>query len=1101
MIQTASFLFRKINKKHTLGRLTNRFIHYSKETTNTSKILTPGCLQFIEDIYNSNSSSYDEVIKLRKLNNKKKNFTFRHDTADIRESDWKASKLPDDLQNRNVEITGPGNSKKMIINAFNSGADGYMLDLEDSMTPSWYNVINGHHNIKEAVRRKLVDYKYDENNNLIKTYKINGGKLPTFFTRIRGLHMLEENVTVNNKPIPATIFDMATFMYHNAEYLIENYKGPYLYIPKLESYEDAKFINKLLVDIQNKLSIPIGMTKVTCLIETYPAIYQTEEIIYALKDHIVGLNCGRWDYLFSMIKSLPKNHIMPYRDELSMDKQFLENYVHQIVDSCHKRGILAIGGMSAFIPTGNVEENKNILEKIKKDKITEIERGCDGAWVAHPDLVKPIKQLFVDKLDGNNNLIHVQPKVNKKFNDTPKQSEFIILETDLRTNINISLQYISAWLNGNGAVALNGMMEDLATSEISVFQIKQWLNNREEILNDKNNLILDEETFETILEEEYNKFILSNQVPYANRNYELAKKILKEYVLSKDHEFLPDVANKYLNINNGFKGIRWDKDTYDKISGSRGYVSGLELTKIRGDYLNKFLYEDNNAAYKFLGTSNGVSAVNVVAGGRGIVGPYAGGWQHNAMKNRLNMCLPDTLHVSPEESANCAIEINNHLHRADAVQHILKTENPDMKTVNYYDMALLCDLEQGWCTPEKVRIGVLLAIQNGINVIHIEDQGEKKRCGHLGDKELNNYDDYALIMRSANLAAQELLGPEQADKQWVKFVARTDALSAKRIHYSSKLKDPNNPEFKFIDWEKGPTPDGKYLYLKQGINPKTGNPWGLDLSIYRGARIIDEGLASHIWMETPDADLHVAKKYLDGVNEILLPKGKKAQSLYNHSPSFDWDVKFFADAEKLTEKIISWSSKNHVQTEWKELKMNIDLTKDALKLFLQEEGDLLQGDHLFTESELTEMNDLLKNYYILIENLNKSNEEIVNDKNKEVKNKITEIIVERRLKNFGEQLSTLGCNMHLITLPEFHVTSHNMHILSKDFSKDGINAFVKNVQRPERIYSENDHTYTYYKHQTATGTGVEAAFNLAVGSYDVNTLSDSTEQDDLKKRS
>ena len=1101
MIHSASFLFRKINKKHTLGRLTNRFIHYSKETTNTSKILTPGCLQFIEDIYNSNSSKYDEVIQLRKLNNEKKNFTFRDDTVDIRESDWRASKLPHNLQNRNVEITGPGNSKKMIINAFNSRADGYMLDLEDSMTPSWYNVINGHHNIKEAVRRKLVDYKYDEDNNLIKTYKINGGKLPTFFTRIRGLHMLEDNVTVDDKPIPATIFDMATFMYHNAEYLIKNNKGPYLYIPKLESYEDAKFINKLLTDIQNKLSIPIGMTKVTCLIETYPAIYQTEEIIYALKDHIVGLNCGRWDYLFSMIKSLPKNHIMPYRDELSMDKQFLENYVHQIVNSCHKRGILAIGGMSAFIPTGNVEENKKILEKIKKDKITEIERGCDGAWVAHPGLVDPIKQLFVDKLDGNNNLIHVQPKVNKKFNDTPKQSEFIILESDLRTNINISLQYISAWLSGNGAVALNGMMEDLATSEISVFQIKQWLNNREEILNDKNNLILDEETFETILEEEYNKFILSNQVSYANRNYELAKKILKEYVLSKDHGFLPDVANKYLNINNGFKGIRWNKDTYDKISGSRGYVSGLELTKIRGDYLNKFLYEDNNAAYKFLGTSNGVSAVNVVAGGRGIVGPYAGGWQHNAMKNRLNMCLPDTLHVSPEESANCAIEINNHLHRADAVQHILKTENPDMKTVDYYDMALLCDLEQGWCTPEKIRIGVLMAIQNGINVIHIEDQGEKKRCGHLGDKELNSYDDYALIMRSANLAAQELLGPEQADKQWVRFVARTDALSAKRIHYSSKLKNPDNPEFKFIDWEKGPTPDGKYLYLKQGINPITGNPWGLDLSIYRGARIIDEGLASHIWMETPDADLHVAKKYLDGVNEILLPKGKKAQSLYNHSPSFDWDVKFFADAEKLTEKIITWSSNNHVQTEWKELKMNIDLTKDALKLFLQEKGDLLQGDHLFTDSELTEMNDLLKNYYILVENLNKSNEEIVNDKNKEIKNKITEIIVERRLKNFGEQLSTLGCNMHLITLPEFHVTAHNMHILSKDFSKDGINAFVKNVQRPERIYSENDHTYTYYKHQTATGTGVEAAFNLAVGSYDVNTLSDSTEQDDLKKRS
>ena len=1073
-------------RKH-LANIKTRNISYLKETSNSNKILTPGCLSFIEKMYEHSIDDYNDVVELRKINNQKKNYCFREDTKEIRENKWKISNIPVNLLNRNVEITGPGNSKRMVINAFNSNADGYMLDLEDSMTPSWYNVINGHLNIKQAVRNELVDYKYNDNKDLIKKYEIKNTKIPTFFTRVRGLHMLEENVLINNKPVPATIFDIATFMYHNAKYLIENKKGPYLYIPKLESYEDAKFINKLLNHVQTNLEIPIGTTKVTCLIETYPAIYQTEEIIYALKDHIVGLNCGRWDYLFSMIKSLPRNQIMPFKDELTMDKSFLENYVNHIVNSCHKRGILAIGGMSAFIPTNDENKNKKILEKILDDKLLEIERGCDGAWVAHPGLINPIKELFIEKLNGNNNQISfIHDEYNPTFNNTPKNTDFMILESDLRKNINTCLQYISAWLNGDGAVALNGMMEDLATSEISVFQIKQWLINREEILNDKEifDFIFDEESFNRILDDEFKKFICDNQVPYANRNYELAKNILHEYVVSREHKFLPDVANKYLNINNGFKGIKWDKNTYDKISGSRGYVSGLELTKIRGEYLNKFLYEDNNSAYKFLGTSNGVSAVNVVAGGKGIVGPYAGGWQHNAMKNRLNMCLPDTLHVSPEESANCALEINNHLHRADAVQHIQKINNPDMKTVDYYDMALLCDLEQGWCTPEKVRIGVLLAIQNGINVIHIEDQGEKKRCGHLGDKELNNYDDYAIIMRAANLAAQELLGPEQAEKQWVRFVARTDALSAKRIHYSSKLKNPSNPEFKFIDWEKGPTPDGKYLYLKQGINPETGNSWGLDLSIYRGARIIDEGLASHIWMETPDADLHVAKKYLDGVNKILLPKGKKAQSLYNHSPSFDWDVKFFAEAEKLTEKILNWYNKNNIGNDKRE-KFNIDVSNETLKIYLQDNGDLLQGDHLFTKDELSEISNLLK------ENI---------DNNNKAKDKITEVIVERRLKNFGEQLSTLGCNMHLITLPEFHVTAYNMHTLSKDFSKDGINAFVKNVQRPERIYSENDFSYTFYKHQTATGTGVEAEFNKAVGSHDVNTLSDSTEQDDLKKR-
>ena len=430
---------------------------------------------------------------------------------------------------------------------------------------------------------------------------------------------------------------------------------------------------------------------------------------------------------------------------------------------------------------------------------------------------------------------------------------------------------------------------------------------------------------------------------YANKHFYDAKDILKEYIVG-DYKFLPDVGTKYLNMENNFKSITWDKDTYHRISGSKGYLSGIELTKHRGNYLNKFLYEDKNPSYKFLGTSNGVSAVNVVAGGSGKVGPYAGGWQTNAMKNRLGMLLPDTLHVSPEEAANCAEEINNHLHRADAVQHIQKLDNPEMRTNNYYDLALLADMEQGWNTPEKTRISVIKAIQNGINVIHIEDQGEKKRCGHLGDKELNIYDDYALILRSANLAAQELLGLEQAEKHWVRFVARTDAYSAKRIVNSNKLYDESNPEHKFVDWEKGPTPDGKYLYLKQGINPETGRRWGLDLSIERCARVVDDGLASHVWMETPDADLHVAKDFLINVNKILAKKGKKAYGLYNHSPSFDWDVKFFAEADDLSTKIINQFCKS-----------DTELTLDNLKKFILDNGDHIKGDHLFTNENLKKL--------------------------------------------------------------------------------------------------------------------------------------------------
>ena len=1065
---------------NTKSKIFSVKIHTLKSCSTQKHILNTGCLNFVDDIYHKNIQKYNECMKIRNNMNTSKNYGFRDDTKHIRDAEWTIDELPQNLRKRHVEITGPGNNKRMIINAFNSGADGYMLDLEDSMTPSWYNIINAQHNIKKAVREELRDVKKNENGEVIKKYKINTDNQPTFFVRTRGLHMMEENVIINNKPIPATFFDMATFMYHNAQYLLDNNKGPYLYIPKLELYEEAELINNLLVDIQNGLNIPIGSTKVTCLIETYPAIYQTEEIIYALKDHIAALNCGRWDYLFGMIKSLGEEINFPYRDELDMDKPFLKAYVKQIVQSCHKRNINAIGGMSAFIPTGDKEKDKEVIEKISQDKINEIERGCDGAWVAHPGLVKPIKKLFSEKISDNQ--IHYIPEgeiTQEMLLETPNIN--ILQEPDLRKNINVCLQYISAWLSGNGAVALNGLMEDLATSEISVFQLKQWYNNKQTIFTSYKDLAskLDKQLLDIVIDSEFKKMQLNNQVAYADRYYEMSKRILKEYIYG-DFKFLPDVANKYLNIDNGFKSIKWDDATYERVSGSKGYLSGIELTKLRGEYLNKFLYEDNNSAYKFLGTSNGVSAVNVVAGGKGNVGPYAGGWQHNAMGNRLDMCLPDTLHVSPEESANCAKQINNHLHRADSVQHILKLNDPDLKTVDYYKMAMLCDLEQGWCTPEKTRIATLLAIQNGINVIHIEDQGEKKRCGHLGDKELNTYDDYALIMRSANLAAQELLGPEQAEKKWVRFVARTDALSAKRMHYSAKLLDENHPEHKFIDWDKGPTPDGKYLYLKQGMNEDTGNSWGLDLSIYRGARVIDEGLATHVWMETPDADLHVAKAHIDGINDILLPKGKRAQSLYNHSPSFDWDIKFYIEAEELTDKLIKDNSVSLLEN-------------DSVKQSIIKNGDIVKGDHLFPDNEINIIGELLKNIEIN-EFENNSDEKEIN------KGKLNNIIVERRLKNFGKQLSTFGCNLHLITLPEFHVTAYNMNILSNKFSDEGINAFVKGTQRPERIYSEKNHTYSYYKHQTATGTGVEAAFNEAVGSYDVNTLSDSTEQDDLKKR-
>ena len=1065
-----------LNSLRTIQKqLVSRNVSTVSSHVNTSSVLTPECLEFIDKIHNKTKSDYKFTMELRRDVENKGNYGFRTDTRAIVDDDWTVGDydLHGKLANRHVEITGPANNKRMVINALNSGASGYMTDLEDSMTPSWENVINGHDNIYHAVRGSLADKKYDAEGNVVKEYKINESYQPTFFVRSRGLHMKEQNVLDNNsEPIPALVFDIATHLHKNGHHLHNSGTGPYLYTPKLESYEDAIFVNKVISECESELGLPHGTVKTTVLVETFPAIFQTNEIVYALRDHIAGLNCGRWDYLFSMIKCLGNDLVLPDRDLLHMNQPFFETYVKQIVSTCHNRGIHAMGGMSAFIPSGDKETWEQRLDAIQKDKELEIRRGCDGAWVAHPGLVHDIQKVFREKLGAHNQIKNFIPEsvwALESYKRVRPDDKETISYPVFENNINVAIQYVAAWLSGNGAVALNGLMEDLATAEISIHQVRQWYNS--------NVFDLNKEGLQKAIKRELTRIEKDNEVAYASRHFKQAAKIVSDYVLGEGR-FLGDVADKYLQNKNGFRGIEFDDETLYKLGGSHPNLHGVELTKHRGNFLNKHLYEDNHEAYKFLGTSNGVSAVNVVSGGRGFVGPYAGGWQTNAMKNRLGMLLPDTLHVSPEEAANCAEEINNHLERADSVQHIQKLSNPDFPdAVNYYDIALLADMEQGWNTPEKTRISVKKAIQNGINVIHIEDQGEKKRCGHLGDKELNTYDDYALILRSANLAAQELLGKEQAHKQWVRFVARTDAYSAKRIVNSANLHDSNNDEHKFVDWKRGPSPDGKYLYLKQGINPETGRKWGLELSIERCAKVVEQGLASHVWMETPDADLQVAKDFITGVNDILIPKGKLAYGLYNHSPSFDWDVKFFAEAEPLAEHLYDHMSSR--------LSLNNSEYDDVitLKNFFKANGVEVNGDYNFTQENLETIVRSCRN-----KNATNSIKEI------------TETIVDQRLCNFSNQLSSFGFNLHLITLPEFHVTAFNMHGLATEFVDSGINAFVKSTQRPERIVSESDPTYTYYKHQTATGTGVEAAFSEAVGSSNVNMLSESTEADDLKKR-
>ena len=487
---------------------------------------------------------------------------YRGDTKHIRDDlSWKARKPDDILSCRHVEITGPTSDAKMMINALNSNANCYMTDIEDSMAPSWFNVLNAHDNIFNAVRGTLEHKKLSPTGSVEKEYKLKynkKGQTPTFFTRVRGLHLKESGIQSSlDGHLPATLTDFGLYMANNGNYLVsgEQYTkgGIYFYVPKIQSYEEALYIRDVFAFGEEYLGIPTKSIQTTLLIETFPAIFQTDEIIYALRDYICGLNCGRWDYLFSLIKENMELNV-PNRSLLTMDKPFLKAYVEQIVKSTHQRGIHAMGGMSAFIPAGSAEQNAEITQKIIKDKENEIALGCDGAWVAHPGLIGTVKELFETRL-GNENQYEKIPNIDLKGDEFTNFGEELtglenFTEKELRNNLNVALQYLAGWLYGNGAVALNNLMEDMATCEISLYQIKNWVHNNTLLSHKGGDVIsLDVASFLKYLDEECELLKAGKgnlQVGYAQHKFDDAQKCIEEYILNLDKHFLPDVAYRYL---------------------------------------------------------------------------------------------------------------------------------------------------------------------------------------------------------------------------------------------------------------------------------------------------------------------------------------------------------------------------------------------------------------------------------------------------------------------------------------------------------------------------------------------------------------------------
>ncbi|MBW6438516.1 malate synthase A [Actinoplanes hulinensis] len=445
-----------------------------------TEILSDEALAFVADLNRRFRPRRNELLQARAARRAEiaagATLGFLAETADIRAAEWTAPPAPADLQDRRVEITGP-TERKMTINALNSGAKVWLADLEDANTPHWSNVVDGQQNLYDAIRRTIT-LETEK-----KTYELNGGPYPTIVMRPRGWHLDERHLPVDGEPAVGALVDFGLYFFHNAKELLERGSGPYFYLPKMESHKEAALWNDVFTYAQEALGIPVGTIRATVLIETIPAAFEMEEILYSLRPHLSGLNAGRWDYLFSIIKYFRDNPnmILPDRAAVTMTAPFMRAYTELLVSTCHKRGAFAMGGMAAFIPSRrDPQVNEVALAKVREDKEREAGDGFDGSWVAHPDLVPVCKEIF-DRVLGDkpNQLAKKRPDVAVDAADLLHVAGTggAVTRAGLHNNVNVALQYLEAWLRGNGAVAIHNLMEDAATAEISRSQVWQWIHN------------------------------------------------------------------------------------------------------------------------------------------------------------------------------------------------------------------------------------------------------------------------------------------------------------------------------------------------------------------------------------------------------------------------------------------------------------------------------------------------------------------------------------------------------------------------------------------------------------------------------------------------
>ena len=450
---------------------------------------------------------------------------FPTETKAIRDADWRVAPIPRDIRDRRTEITGPVD-RKMVINALNCGASVYMADFEDANTPSWDNLLEGQANLHDAVRRTIT---FDDPETG-RHYSLNG-KTAVLFVRPRGWHLLEKHVLVDGQPISGALFDFGLFFFHNAKELVARGTGPYFYLPKIESYLEARLWNDVFLDTQASLDMPKGTIRATVLIETIMAAFEMDEILWELREHSAGLNCGRWDYIYSYIKKFAEDPacVMPDRVQVTMTSHFLRSYSLLLIKTCHRREIHAMGGMAAQIPIrDDPAANEAAMEKVRADKRREAGDGHDGTWVAHPGLVGIAKEIFDREMPQANQIARKRQDVHVSAADLQAVPEGTITEAGLRQNLNVGIGYIEAWLRGTGCVPLYHLMEDAATAEISRAQVWQWIRHGAKLGDGRR---IDAALCRTVLDEELAKLReAAGDGAYRDGRYDDAARLFRELI-------------------------------------------------------------------------------------------------------------------------------------------------------------------------------------------------------------------------------------------------------------------------------------------------------------------------------------------------------------------------------------------------------------------------------------------------------------------------------------------------------------------------------------------------------------------------------------------